>query len=69
MDSKISKKCVVYCKYPNCDKKCGTYPLNSTAGLQTYWAPCAQVPQQFPALPTMPRTLSKVPGCWVVSGS
>ena len=50
IDPKISKKCISYRKIPNHDKKYGTYPQNPTAGPQTYWAPRAQVPQQFPAL-------------------
>ena len=31
-------------------QKRGTFPQNPTAGPETYWAPHAQVPQQFPAL-------------------
>ena len=27
---------------PTHDKKCRTYPQNSTASLETYWAPCAK---------------------------
>ena len=50
IDIKISKNGVCYCKNPTHDKKCGTCPQNPTAGPQTYWAPRAQVPQQFPAL-------------------
>ena len=38
IDQKISKKCVNYHKIPTPDKKCGTYPQNPTAGIQTYWA-------------------------------
>ena len=47
---KISKKCGSYRKHPSHNRKRGTYPQNPTAGPQTYWAPRAQVPQQFPAL-------------------
>ena len=32
------------------EKKCGNYPQYFTAFPQTYWAPRAQVQQQFPAL-------------------
>ena len=47
---KISKKCGSYRKHPSHNRKRGTYPQNPTAGPQTYWAPRAQVPQQFTAL-------------------
>ena len=50
IDPKISKKCGRYRKNPSRNRKSGTYPQNPTASPQTYWAPCAQVPQQFPAL-------------------
>ena len=48
---KISQNCVIYRKNSSNDKKDGTYPQNPTDGPQTYWAPRAQVPQQFAALP------------------
>ena len=50
IDPKISKKGISYCKKPTHNKKHGTYPQNPTASPQTYLAPRAQVPQQFPAL-------------------
>ena len=53
IDPKISKKCGSYRKNPSRNRKSGTYPQNPTAGPQTYWAPRAQVPQQFPALPNI----------------
>ena len=37
-------------------KKYGICPENPTACLQTYWAPRAQMPQQFPALTTSTKT-------------
>ena len=55
IDPKISKKCVSYCKIRTKDKNRGTPPQNPTAGPQTYWAPHAQVPQQFPALVYSPH--------------
>ena len=54
IDPKISKECKSYSKNPAHDKKSGTHPQNPTAGPQTYWAPRAKVPQQFPALVNIP---------------
>ena len=45
-----SKKCWSYFQNLATAKKCGIYLPNPTAGLQTYWARGAQVPQQFAAL-------------------
>ena len=47
---KIRQISKIYCKTSTHDKKCGSCPQNPTAGPQTYWAPRAQVPQQFAAL-------------------
>ena len=50
IDPKISQICVNYRKNPINDKTRWSYPQNPTDGPQTYWAPRAQVPQQFAAL-------------------
>ena len=47
------------CKNPTHDEKCGTCPQNPMAGPNTYWAPGAQVPTQFPCLLWM-ATLDKL---------
>ena len=44
------KSALSYRKNPTYDKKSETYTQDPTAGPQTYWAPRAQVPQQFAAL-------------------
>ena len=46
---KKSKNCWSYSQSPALTKKRGIYLQNPTAGLQTYWALGAQVPQEFAA--------------------